>query len=91
MIGQGNNVLLGSRSNYMIVKDEVGKSKPTTRRLPSYDFAYGRPDQQTEEGAAEICTSWKVHRPKYDKEADNVRNFKLLNYRAVIDGNVTAP
>lgn len=91
MIGQGNNVLLGSRSNYMIVKDEVGKSKPTTRRLPSFDFAYGRPDQQTEEGAAEICTSWKVHRPKYDKEADNVRNFKLLNYRAVIDGNVTAP
>ena len=32
-----------------------------------------------------------MHRPKFDKEADNVRNFKLLNYRAVIDGNVTAP
>ena len=91
MIGQGKNVLLGSRTNYMIVKDEVGKSKPTTRRLPSFDFAYGRPDQQCQEGASEVCTSWKVHQAKYDKESDNVRNFKLLNYRAVIDGKTTAP
>jgi len=48
----------------MIVKDEVGKSKPTTRRLPSYDFAFGRPDQLLQEGAAEVCSSWKVHKPK---------------------------
>ena len=32
-----------------------------------------------------------MHNPKFDKESDNVRNFKLLNYKAVIDGNVTAP
>lgn len=38
-----------------------------------------------------MCTSWKVHRPKFDKETDNPRNFKLLNYKAVIGGNVTAP
>ena len=75
----------------MIVKDDVGMSKPTTRRLPSQDFAYGKPDQQTQEGAAQVCTSWKVHKPKYDKDGDNPRNFKLLNYKSVIAGNVTAP
>ena len=47
MIGQANNVVLGSKTNYMVIKDDVGKSKPTTRRLPSFDFAYGKPDQQT--------------------------------------------
>ena len=75
----------------MIVKDDVGKSKPTTRSLPKHDFAYGKPDQQTQEGASEVCTSWKVHNPRYDKETDNPRNFKLLNYKSVIAGNVTAP
>jgi len=44
MIGQTNNVLLGRNTNYLIVKDDVGRSKPSTRRLPSMDFAYGRPD-----------------------------------------------
>ena len=44
MIGQASNVVLGSKANYMIVKDDVGKSKPTTRTLPNFGFAYGRPD-----------------------------------------------
>ena len=45
MIGQTNNVLLGRPTNYLIVKDDVGKSKPTTRNLPDFAFTYGKPDQ----------------------------------------------
>ena len=26
------------------MKDDVGKSKPTTRDLPKQDFAFGKPD-----------------------------------------------
>ena len=44
MIGQTKNVKLGKSSNYLILKDDVGRSKPTTRALPPWDFAYGRPD-----------------------------------------------
>ena len=91
MIGQTNQVVLGSKKNYLIVKDDVGKSKPSTRNLPGADFAFGKPDQMTQEGASEVCSSWRVHQPKYDSHNDNPRNFKLLNYKAVIDGQVTAP
>jgi hypothetical protein len=44
MIGQTDNVLLGRHSNYLIVKDDVGRSKPTTRNLPDFQFTYGKPD-----------------------------------------------
>jgi len=44
MIGQAHNVVLGHKTNYLIVKDDVGRSKPTTRDLPAFAFAYGRPD-----------------------------------------------
>ena len=43
MIDQTRNVLLGSPKNYLIVKDDVGKSKPTTRKLPENGFIYGKP------------------------------------------------
>ena len=39
-----DNVVLGRRTNYLIVKDDVGKAKPATRKLPGKDFAFGRPD-----------------------------------------------
>ena len=50
---------MGSKTNYLIVKDDVGKSKPSTRDLPSLDFAYGKTDlTKNKEGAAQVCTSW---------------------------------
>jgi len=44
MIGQAQQIKLGSAKNYLIIKDDVGKSKPATRDLPADGFAYGRPD-----------------------------------------------
>ena len=44
MIGQTGNVLLGSKANYLIVKDDVGRAKPSTRHLPDFAFTYGKPD-----------------------------------------------
>ena len=37
----GEEILLGSRSNQLILKSQLGKSKPTTRNLPNSDFYYG--------------------------------------------------
>jgi hypothetical protein len=40
-------------ANYLLNKDDVGKSKPTTRDLPEDDHPYGKPDTKDPEGVAE--------------------------------------
>lgn len=39
----GDQILLGKRTNVLLVKDDVGKAKPTTRNIPKGDFAFGKP------------------------------------------------
>ena len=39
----GDQILLGKRTNVLLVKDDVGKAKPTTRDVPPNDFAFGKP------------------------------------------------
>lgn len=36
------NMLLGKRTNVLLVKDDVGKAKPCTKNLPASDFAFGK-------------------------------------------------
>ena len=36
------NMLLGKRTNVLLVKDDVGKPKPCTKDLPSAEFAFGK-------------------------------------------------
>lgn len=37
-------VLLGKKSNVLLLKDEVGRAKPTTRNLPGNSFVFGKQD-----------------------------------------------
>ena len=37
----------------MLLRDDVGKPKPTTRDLPPEMFIYGRPEIRDKEGAGE--------------------------------------
>lgn len=46
-------ILLGKSSNPLLVKDDVGKAKPATRRLPKGDFSYGKPEGKNLESAGE--------------------------------------
>jgi hypothetical protein len=85
-----HNVLLGNRRNYLVLKDEVGKAKPTTRDLPSSAFAYGKCDKNKQEGAGVITTSWLYHKTKGGGDALNPRDFKKLNKFAVVGGMVTS-
>ena len=41
-------MLLGKRTNCLLVKDDVGKAKPFTRNLPDQEFAFGRGSNYTE-------------------------------------------
>jgi hypothetical protein len=37
--------------NHLLLKDDVGRSKPTTRQLPNELFIYGRPEYRDPEDA----------------------------------------
>jgi hypothetical protein len=84
------DVLLGNRKNYLILKDDVGKSKPTTRDLPDNTFAYGKPDSYKQEGVGVITSSWLYHQGQSGDESHNPRDFKKLNKFAVVGGMVTS-
>lgn len=40
----GEQVLLGKKTNCLLVKDDVGKAKPNTRNLPESSFVFGKPE-----------------------------------------------
>jgi hypothetical protein len=51
----------GKGTNMLLVRDDIGKSKPYTRALPPDGFAYGRPDKKDQENAGIVTSSWKGH------------------------------
>lgn len=46
-------MLVGSSDNVLLVKDTVGKSKPSTRELPAEGFAFGKSNEKDPEGVGE--------------------------------------
>ena len=39
------------KQNILLVKDDIGKAKPNTRKLPSELFTYGKPEKRDPEDA----------------------------------------
>ena len=54
-------VLLGHKTNYLLVKDDVGKAKPTTRDLPHNVHRYGKAEKFKQDGTDVVMTSWLSH------------------------------
>lgn len=48
--------------NVLLVKDDVGVAKPTTRRLPNKQFFYGRPEVRDAEDAHKVTMAWEYSR-----------------------------
>ena len=42
-----------SNWNHLLLKDDVGRAKPTTRKLPPQYFVYGKPEIRDKEGVTE--------------------------------------
>lgn len=71
-----------SRSvNVILVKDDVGKAKPTCFDLPHQAHAYGRAEPADMEGAREVTMHWAAHVPR-PKPGENVQDFRKLNRMA---------
>jgi hypothetical protein len=74
--------------NQLLVKDDVGKSKPITRDLPPDGFTFGKPDRKDPEGASIVTQSWKAHEQSRPKDPE--RDFKKLNKLGIKNGAVDA-
>lgn len=68
--------------NPLLVKDDVGKSKPSCYNLPPEDFSYGRPDLPDYEGAREVTMQWVAHKGE-SRPVSDVQDFKKLNRAAL--------
>ncbi|OMJ75917.1 hypothetical protein SteCoe_24812 [Stentor coeruleus] len=75
--------------NYLIVKDDVGKSKPNTRTLPSNSFSYGIKVSKDNEDAGAVISSWAETAQKPYKPIE--QDFKKLNMMSITEKQVTAP
>jgi hypothetical protein len=71
--------------NPILVRDDVGKAKPTCYDLPPEEFAFGRPDNPDFEGAREVTMQWLAHIPS-STPAERVNDFRKINKLALRGG-----
>ena len=71
-------------NNPLLVKNDVGRSKPSTFTLPSDEFIYGRPDRKDPEDAKAITTSWQNHSKSNPKEAG--KDYLRMNKKSISNG-----
>lgn len=48
--------------NVLLLKDDVGKPKPSTHALPVGNHTYGRPELRDKEDAAAVSMNWRYHK-----------------------------
>lgn len=70
---------LRTKTNRLLVKDDVGKSKPCTFNLPNKDFAFGKTEPFRQEGVDKITTSWQVSNKSTIPDANIPVNFIKVN------------
>lgn len=68
---------LQKSKNVLLVKDDVGKPKVPTRRLPPTGHAYGFKPKGDIEGAGAILTSWSEHNRSNEARPDV--DYRKLN------------
>ncbi|CAK57927.1 unnamed protein product (macronuclear) [Paramecium tetraurelia] len=77
-----------NHTNPLLMKDDVGKSKPSTYNLPNQDFIYGQPLSRDKEGAKEVTMTWKFHQESQDHLPN--RDFAELNKQSIHNGSFKA-
>jgi len=67
--------------NPLLLKDEVGRCKPSCYDLPDVSIPFGRPGNQDVESAGDVCMQWVTHLPSRSKE-DAPLDFIKLHKKA---------
>lgn len=63
--------------NFVIVRDDIGKAKPFTRKLPDAGFVFGKKVNRDKESAGDLIGSWTEHKKSVGSPCE--RNYKFLN------------
>jgi len=71
--------------NAVLVKDDIGRAKPTIYSLPPAGFAYGKSEPADAEGAREVTMHWAAHVPR-PKPGIACQDFRKLNRTAAKSG-----
>mmetsp|Transcript_45116 Transcript_45116/g.84194 ORF Transcript_45116/g.84194 Transcript_45116/m.84194 type:complete len:248 (-) Transcript_45116:185-928(-) len=71
--------------NAVLVKDDIGKAKPSIYDLPQEGFTYGRSEPADAEGAREVTMHWASHVPR-PKPGPDCQDFRKLNRAAAKSG-----
>ena len=68
-------------NNLLIIKDDVGKAKPSMRLLPQFGHSYGYAPPPDKEGVGQLLTNWTFHQQTKTNKTD--KDFKELNRLAI--------
>ena len=47
-----------SNTNYLLLKDDVGKPRPQTRDIPKGDFCFGKAVKKDSHNASSLLSDW---------------------------------
>jgi hypothetical protein len=75
--------------NVVLMKDDVGRAKPSIYDLPPDTHAYGRSEIPDLEGAREVTMCWAAHVPRA-KPVPNGQDFKMINKHGAKSGACNA-
>eukprot|EP00931_Biecheleriopsis_adriatica_P004812 TRINITY_DN106423_c0_g1_i1.p1 TRINITY_DN106423_c0_g1~~TRINITY_DN106423_c0_g1_i1.p1 ORF type:complete len:253 (-),score=59.51 TRINITY_DN106423_c0_g1_i1:89-847(-) len=71
--------------NAVLMRDDIGKAKPTIYNLPPEGHAYGRSEPADVEGAREVTMHWAAHVPR-PRQGPDCQDFRKLNRTAAKSG-----
>jgi len=76
------------RDNILLLKADLGRSKPSLAVLPEGNFTYGKALIRDKQGARETVNDWKFHTKSVEPIRE--RNFKMLNKMSIKEGLSTS-
>ena len=74
-------MLLGKRTNCLLVKDDVGKAKPATRNLPDHAFAFGKQTVFTEGAGDGMFQVYSIFQSHFCRDSDNDRGERFIFFK----------
>ena len=70
-------------TNYMLIKDQIGKHKSLPRDLPEITHSYGKAYRKDGHNVGALLASWQHHEPTGNSELKP--DYKRMNRAAILN------
>ena len=74
--------------NYLLLKADVGQTRPSFHQLPQSAFVYGKRSGEDGEGARDLIKTWKVHEQSKDQPREH--DYISVNNKSIAKGYSTS-